>query len=145
MRLRLQFLVLGVLAGLFASCAQDVVEVEEKKPEVKQDKLVGRVASVYGQEGDGYILIQRYGSIAVEGDKVFYVRSAANQMTSLKMTGERLGQYVAADIVKGAPTVGDPVYLREFEDTGAASSLDHSATGFTADAPEKSPFKPAGQ
>lgn len=127
---------------VLASCAKDVVDEGPKKPEVKQDRLVGRVASVYGKEGEGYILIQRYSSLDAAGDKVFYVRSEGELVTSLRLTGERLGQYLAADIVQGAPVVGDPVFERVLE-SAPTEALGGSEGGLAAEEPVVSPIKPA--
>lgn len=110
-----------ILVGfcVLGACADQVVQ--EKKETVRQDRVVGRVASVY--KDGGYLLIQRYRSVNLGGDKVFYVRGVGNEMSSLKVTGERLGQFIAADILNGDPQVGDAVYERVFEEAEVKKGL----------------------
>ncbi len=98
---------------LLYSCAGEKPVVEEKIDEPELDKLVARVASVNKEAN--YVLIQRYGKLVVPEDSVLYTLGVDGHAASIKVTGERLGQFLAADIVSGELIVGDAVYLRNLE------------------------------
>jgi hypothetical protein len=73
-------------------------------------RLVGRVASV-PSHGE-FILIQSYGAWSVPpGSPVFGV-GADGRVANLLPTGEKMGQFVAADLRDGRLDVGDAVYYR---------------------------------
>lgn len=99
------------------SCANSQpVEVKEVE-DIQLDKMVARVASV--NRTANYVLIQRFGRLVVPEDSILYTlgssATGANSAASIKVTGERLGQFLAADIMSGNLVVGDAVYLRIFE------------------------------
>ena len=102
---------------ILQSCANhELVEEKVEEPEEKLDKLVARVSSV--NKGAEYVLIQRYGRLEIPEDSIVYTlnnSAGQEQASSLKITGERLGQFLAADIMSGDPAVGDAVYLRNLE------------------------------
>ncbi|MFT5906629.1 MAG: NAD(P)-dependent dehydrogenase (short-subunit alcohol dehydrogenase family) [Cryomorphaceae bacterium] len=106
---------------VLSSCAGNKpVEVEEVEPQ--RDKMVARVASV--NLTANYVLIQRFGRLVIPENSILYTlgSSAAenNNAASIKVTGERLGQFLAADIMSGELVVGDGVYLRIFEEEGVS-------------------------
>jgi len=109
MKISIALIVMGFTAPLplLTGCAKTVVESVE---EVRSDKLVARVASVHKKEG--YALIQRYGRISLGDDAILYTLSETGATSNLKITGEKLGQFVAVDIVSGELSIGDGVYLR---------------------------------
>lgn len=100
---------------LLQSCANNKpVEEVKVEEEEKVDKLVARVSSV--NLSANYVLIQRYGQLVVPDDSILYtLNSTAGQGkgANIKLTGEKLGQFLAADIVSGQIKVGDSVYLRD--------------------------------
>ena len=110
---------LVVVMPFLASCAKPAVEEVEV---VKTDKLVARVASVHAEEG--YALIQRYGRLNLGDDAILYTLSVDGVTSSLKVTGEKLGQFVAVDIVSGELNIGDAVYLRDLSEEGDLKSKD---------------------
>lgn len=76
--------------------------------------LIGRVASV--PAGRQFVLIQSYGQWTVPaGEPVFSV-GPDERTANLLPTGERLGQFLAADLRSGEAGVGDAVYFRPKED-----------------------------
>ena len=117
---------LATLVGIFflSSCAgSKPVEVDDVD-EPQRDKLVARVSSV--NLAANYVLIQRFGRLDVPEDSILYTLGSHaaedNNAASIKVTGERLGQFLAADIMSGELTVGDAVYLRTFEEEGVSDS-----------------------
>jgi len=102
---------------LLSSCADSEPVEEDKIEEVKLDKTVARVASV--NEAAEYVLIQRYGRLIIPDDAILYTLGSqgddVGQSASIKVTGEKLGQFLAADIISGKLMVGDAVYLRIFD------------------------------
>jgi len=107
------------LVGL-VGCGNSVVN-EEPVDEVKVDQLVARVASVYEEEG--YALVQRYGRVDLEDESILYTLNDVGETSNLKVTGERLGQFLAVDIMSGDPVVGDGVFVRNFEIVEEESGL----------------------
>jgi len=106
--------VLVVVAPLLSSCAKPVEKPAEEV--VKSDKLVARVASIHKEEG--YALIQRYGRLKLGDNAILYTLSVDGKTANLKVTGERLGQFVAVDIMSGELNIGDAVYLRDLTEKG---------------------------
>ena len=131
----------SVVVCTVQSCANNKpVEKKVEEPKEKVDKLVARVSSV-NRRGE-YVLIQRYGRLIIPEDSILYGLSSKpviragegsegtradgaekEQASSLKLTGEKLGQFLAADIVSGNPKVGDAVYLRDLEDNTASKPI----------------------
>lgn len=114
-----RFVALVISSGicLVSSCASNEPVEEEKVEEVRLDKMVARVASV--NEAAEYVLIQRYGRLVIPDDSILYtldsIAGDVNKAASIKVTGEKLGQFLAADIISGKLTIGDAVYLRIFD------------------------------
>lgn len=80
-------------------------KTEEKKP---QTLLVGRIASVSADKT--FVLIQSYGAWEVEAGGILTTRGPDERLANLRCTGEKLGQFVAADIQAGDPRSGDAVF-----------------------------------
>lgn len=109
-------ILLTMSASMMCSCSSgnNVKGMEGKKVEVREpDKLVARVASVNREAN--YVLIQRYGRLVVPEDSILYTLGPGDTTANIQVTGERLGQFLAADISSGELNVGDSVYLRKFE------------------------------
>lgn len=99
----------GALAILFAACA-GTEEPEEKKPEPqRRPVIVGRVASI--PPGNSFVLIQSYGDWTVADGTVLTTRGTDERAGNLLVTGEKLGQFAAADIQSGDVHVGDAVLM----------------------------------
>ncbi len=86
----------------------------KKKPrlvEVNRNiRLAGRVQQV--DKVAKFVLIRRYGPWRVGEGEVVESRGDG-RTASLQPTGERLGEYVAADIRSGGVESGDGVYIRK--------------------------------
>jgi hypothetical protein len=72
------------------------------------NRLVGRVASI--SAGSTFVLIQSYGNWNVPVGSVLTARGNDDRTSNLRSTGEKLGQFAAADIQAGTPQVGDGVF-----------------------------------
>ncbi len=104
---------LGILAILcvlilLPACAEKPEVKPKKKEEDSAPRLVGRVASVPADRS--FVLIQSYGKWLVETGAILTTRGPEERAANLRVTGEKLGQYAAADIQSGTLEVGDGVY-----------------------------------
>jgi hypothetical protein len=104
---------LTVLATMaLASCG--VFKKPEPKTESKDEpkseapKLVGRIASVPADKR--FVLIQSYDHWNIETDTILTTRGPMERTANLRVTGESLGQFAAADLQSGTVEVGDAVY-----------------------------------
>jgi hypothetical protein len=88
----------------------DATKEEPKTAPVEGPKLVGRVASVPAEKK--FILIQSYGKWEGETGQILTTRGPENRTANLKITGEKLGEFAAADIQSGLVEVGDAVYFQ---------------------------------
>lgn len=59
------------------------------------------------------MLIQKFKSFDTDVDAVFYSRSVDGSVHSLKMTGQKLGQFYIADFGSGRYAKGDPIFMRD--------------------------------
>lgn len=89
-----------------ASCASKSPEQENKEPDARP-QLVGRVASIPPERS--FLLIQSYGEWRVPDGTILSTRGQDGRTANLFVTGEKLGQYAAADIQAGEVEVGDAV------------------------------------
>jgi hypothetical protein len=83
-------------------------EPAEKKPDAP--KLVGRIASIPADKR--FVLIQSYEAWTVETGAILTTRGPEDRTANLRVTGEKLGQFAAADLQSGTVEVGDAVYSR---------------------------------
>ncbi len=102
---KLTFLCLFIL---LSACAKKPDEDPKKKENDSAPKLVGRVASIPADRK--FVLIQAYGKWLVETGAVLTTQGPGERAANLRATGEKLGQYAAADIQSGTLEVGDGVY-----------------------------------
>ena len=106
--------ILGVLGVL--SCATnpskglDPSKQEAEKSTVKGPEIVGRIASVPADRR--FVLIQSYGKWEGESGQILTTRGPENRTANLKVTGEKLGEFAAADLQSGTVEVGDAVYFQ---------------------------------
>ncbi|MEO5913643.1 MAG: hypothetical protein ABIS50_05390 [Luteolibacter sp.] len=114
MNVKSGFLIAASLSLIVVSCGTtkstkpDSPKEEPKKAPVEGPKLVGRVASVPTEKK--FILIQSYGTWEGETGQILTTRGPENRSANLKITGEKLGEFAAADIQSGLVEVGDAVY-----------------------------------
>jgi hypothetical protein len=81
-----------------------------KKQVSEAPKLIGRIASIPADKR--FVLIQAYSDWKVEAGTILTTRGAEGRTANLLATGEKLGQFAAADIQSGLAEVGDAVYSR---------------------------------
>lgn len=96
----------------FSSCGPTQPKTEEKppeKPKAEAPSLIGRVASVPADKG--FILIQRYGNWEGSTGQILTTRGPDNRTANIRTTGEKLGEFAAADIQSGTVALGDAVYV----------------------------------
>lgn len=111
---------LQVITVLVSALMVCVTSCTPSKPDIqpepdKTDKLVGRVAAVYFKEN--YLLVQKYRTFDTSGDSIFYSRGTDGSVNSLKMTGQKLGQFYVADLSEDIYTINDPVFMRDLRKT----------------------------
>ncbi|MCW1921795.1 hypothetical protein OKA05_04470 [Luteolibacter arcticus] len=128
--MRLLLLLLATVG--FSSCS--LFKDDEEEPAMSETKpsLVGRIASV--QEGSGFVLIEAYGPWKVPDGGLLSGIGTEGRTANLVATGEKLGQFSAADIRSGVAKVGDSVYYRPIKE--------ENATGGSVETPSSSPSAP---
>lgn len=91
------------------SCADKPEEKPTEKTEEKEmPKIVGRIASIPADRK--FVLIQVYGTWDVSAGSILTTQGPDGRAANLLATGEKLGQYAAADIQSGTLEIGDGVY-----------------------------------
>lgn len=92
-----------------AACTHKPEETPTEKTDVEsKPRLVGRVASIPTDRT--FVLIQYYGKWSVATGSILTTQGPEGRTANLLATGEKLGQYAAADIRTGVLEVGDGVY-----------------------------------
>ena len=96
---------------LVTSCA-DKEQVVEAKPKTEKDtmRLVARVQSRPG--GKDFVLLEAYGKWTLEEGTNLSSYGTDGRTAALVTSGEKLGQFVAADVKSGQVEIGDAVYHR---------------------------------
>ncbi|MEP2774603.1 MAG: hypothetical protein ABJQ29_06410 [Luteolibacter sp.] len=97
--------------AVFLPCCADKEPEEkptEKKEDVSKSRIVGRIASI--PAGRKFVLIQSYGTWNVPTGSILTTHGPEGRAANLLATGEKLGQYAAADVKSGTLEVGDGVY-----------------------------------
>lgn len=89
--------------------------------------LVGRVASVPADRQ--FVLIQSYGTWSVAPGEPVFSAGPDGRTANLLPTGERLGQFLAADLRSGNVVVGDAVYFRPKKQATPAATGAQAPTG----------------
>jgi hypothetical protein len=142
----MRFLMIPLLA-LLASCSLFKDDKPEEKPSSTAPKLVGRVAST--PSGADFVLIEAYGPWKVPDGGMLAGIGNEGRTSNLAATGEKMGQYLAADVRSGVAKVGDSVYYRPMgEPAGDSAPLAPTVKGSpssqleTQKKPEGSPAKP---
>jgi len=95
-----------------ASCAGTPEKLQAKpesgNTEETKPTLVGRVSSIPADRK--FILIQAYGNWKIPTGAILATLGPNGRAANLRVTGEKLGQFAAADIQSGNLEVGDGVY-----------------------------------
>jgi hypothetical protein len=107
-RITLNAFLLIAVALIACSCTtiQDAQEVEN--PKDTPPELVGIIASIPPDRK--FVLIQSYGPWDVSIGSILTTRGEQGRTANLLFTGEKLGQFAAADIQSGTVERGDGVY-----------------------------------
>ncbi len=85
-------------------------EETKDKPKSEAPQLVGRIASIPADKR--FVLIQSYDRWNIETGTILTTRGPDKRTANLRVTGESLGQFAAADLQSGTVEVGDAVYSR---------------------------------
>ncbi len=90
------------------SCAKKPAETPAPKQKEEQARLVGRIASIH--KNPDFALIQSYGTWTIQTGAILATIGPDGRAANLKVTGEKTGQFAAADIQSGTLEIGDSVY-----------------------------------
>jgi hypothetical protein len=96
------------MACLLLACATEPTKPAGEKPKDEPPKLIGRIASI--PPGKPFVLVQFYESTKQSNGTILTSRGDDNRTANLLLTGEKLGQFAAADIQSGSVEAGDAVY-----------------------------------
>jgi hypothetical protein len=91
-----------------SSCADKADETPPPTEKKDQARLVGRIASIH--KNPDFALIQSYGVWNVPTGAILATIGLEDRAANLKVTGEKTGQFAAADIQSGTLEIGDSVY-----------------------------------
>jgi hypothetical protein len=80
----------------------------EKKELIVSPKLVGQITSL--QADQRFVLIQSYGRWEMATGAILTTRGPDARSANLRVTGEKLGEFAAADLQSGTVEKGDAVY-----------------------------------
>jgi hypothetical protein len=105
MHQKLPLLLLAFIAFVPACADKPEEEPAEKK---ERPRLVGRIASIPADRK--FVLIQSYGTWEIATGAIVTTQGPESRAANLRVTGEKLGQFAAADIQSGALEIGDGVY-----------------------------------
>ncbi len=123
------FLIASACLGLGACAATKPAKKEQKpetsaKPKPEAPKIVGRIASIPADKR--FVLIQSYGKWTVEVGTVLTTRGPDERSANLRVTGESMGEFAAADLQSGQIEVGDGVYSQHLPKPPTASTSSES-------------------
>lgn len=120
----------GLALILLVSCSW--LGMKKKKPPEEASlapKLVGRIASIPADKQ--FVLIQSYEKWDIEIGTILTTRSSEERSANLRVTGESMGQFAAADIQSGTVEIGDAVYSRHVPKTTETPTKPPEATETT--------------
>lgn len=133
-----KFLPWSLLSVFLVSCATKGKETDPKTPpqEMEIMELVARVQSRPGNKD--FVLLEAYGKWTLDEGVILFAYGNDGRSATLETSGEKLGQFVAADVKSGEVAVGDAVYHRT---KGAAAPASPSPP--KAPSPQATPAAPA--
>lgn len=134
-----------VCTAWVCGCAKEEKKEEPKeKPKKPTTELVGRIQSRPG--GKDFVLLEAYGKWTIEEGTTLYSYGDNGRSAALETSGEKLGQYVAADLKSGQVEIGDPVYFRTIPKEGEGTLTPPKAPSTTpAPSPTPAPIPPLPQ
>lgn len=119
----------AAMSCLLMACATQNKESAEKKPTPVEEsmQLVARVQSRPGSKD--FVLLEAYGKWTLDEGVILHSYGIDGRSATLETSGEKLGQFVAADVKSGEVAVGDAVYHRikgsaEIQPAGEPTSSD---------------------
>lgn len=119
------------LFALLAGCATKPEKPNEPaKPVAASPRLVGIVASVPWDKR--FVLIRSYGKWDAQTGQVLTTRGPEGRAANLRVTGEKLGEFSAADVQAGTAEIGDAVYSQPAVETPKPSQAPVSSPETTA-------------
>lgn len=83
-------------------------ELDTKEEPPQAPRLVGRIASIPADRR--FVLIQSYGTWNIETGSILTSQGPDERSANLLITGEKLGQFAAADLQSGQVEIGDGVF-----------------------------------
>ena len=105
-------ILISLFAFFAASCA---FKSKDKKPEEMEEKeileLIARVQSRPGNKD--FVLLEAFGKWTLDDGVNLHVYGENGRTATLVTSGEKLGQFVAADVKSGKVELGDSVYHRK--------------------------------
>jgi hypothetical protein len=113
-RMKSSLILLFVVSCSLLSCAtskQEKPKTAEKKTADAGPTLVGRIATIPADKR--FVLIQHYGKWEDQTGQILTTRGPDERTANLKVTGEKLGEFSAADLQSGTVEVGDAVYFHQ--------------------------------
>lgn len=134
------FSLLLAASFLVGACAPtaEKPKPEEKKPAVEGPKLVGRIATIPADKR--FVLIQSYGKWEVESGQILTTRGPEDRTANLRTTGEKLGEFAAADLQSGTLEIGDAVYFQHIVKPPAPPATAETPAETPATTPETPPL-----
>jgi hypothetical protein len=104
------------LAALLVGCVTKPDKPKEPaKPVAPSPQLVGIVASVPSDKR--FVLIRSYGKWDATTGQIVTTRGPDGRAANLRVTGEKLGEFSAADVQAGTAEIGDAVYSQPVAET----------------------------
>jgi hypothetical protein len=136
-------MMIGLLLSGLSACSlfSPREKKDDKKDNIPATKLVGRIASVSADRK--FVMIQSYGPWEIAAGSILTTQGPDQRLANLKCSGEKLGQFAAADIQAGLPQTGDAVFssLELPSMTGGRSPIARPE-GFTPSLNSGSPCSP---
>ncbi len=96
------------LSLFLTSCADKPATTPPPTEKKEQARLVGRIASIH--KNPDFTLIQSFGTWNIQTGAILATIGPDGRAANLKVTGEKIGQFAAADIQSGTLEIGDSVY-----------------------------------
>ena len=96
-----------MLCLCLSGCGLFQQEPEPTDKEEPKSLYIGQIASVHASQG--FVLIRRIPGITVESGTILIAEGIGGAASNLRVSGESLGQMLAADIQSGTPQAGDSV------------------------------------
>jgi hypothetical protein len=97
-----------ISCGPTRSAVQEKPDTAQKTTIVEGPKLVGKIASIPADKR--FVLIQSYGKWELAAGAILTTRGPDERTANLRVTGETLGEFAAADLQSGTLEKGDAVY-----------------------------------